>query len=414
MLQSDVIQGDPDFVAIVTLSEPTPRVEEDSTGSSHNGQDSLKLNITNKGGSYTPITSDGVQIGSVFKSLITSLDNSSDIIGYTRGHSFIFPQDNFTSDVLGLSLNDHARDIGIQYMYLEGDNNDGTLTLIDENVVHATGDLLKYDGGKVSEWNIISTDPYAAEATISSAKDANNQEDDVVGPTSFRFTSEDGFWEPMMIGDNETMLGERFRDSVYDTETNTRIGTNSGFAFSFPTTLLPRWANPYIAIRNVYLDGGSIDVLNQVVVGASGIYKSYVGWTYDETIVSYNPVFTADIKLLDPSAEAETGEGAIGFELATPPPSSSIEEGNGGNSVEITADDPNPNPSAEQEIIEQVKDETSSTDEIVTPPTQPDSTDGDGVTNPTTTNPVDDSGSGRKLTSVVASFVFVAAGLGIF
>jgi len=69
----------------------------------------------------------------------------------------------------------------------------------------------------------------------------------------------------------------------------------------------------------------------------------------------------------------------------------------------------NPNPSAEQEIIEQVKNETSSTDEIVT--TQPDSTDGYGVTNPTTT---DDSGSGRKLTSVVASFVFVAAGLGIF
>ena len=191
-------------------------------------------------------------------------------------------------------------------------------------------------------------------------------------------------------------------------ETNIRIGTNSGFAFTFPTTLLPRWANPYIAIRNVYLDGGSIDILNQVVVGASGAYKSYVGWIYDETIVSYNPVFTADIKLLDPSAEAETGASA-------PSPSSSIGEGNGGNSVEITADDPNPNPtSAEQEIIEQVKDETSPTDEIVTLPADPDITEGDGVIDPTTTNPVDDSGSGRKLTSsVVAKFVALA-GLGIF
>ena len=236
---------------------------------------------------------------------------------------------------------------------------------------------------------------------------ASEEEDDVVGPSSFRFTSEDGFWEPMLIGENETMLGERFRDSVYDMETNTRIGTNSGFAFTFPTTLLPRWANPYIEIRNVYLDGGSIDILNQVVVGASGAYKSYVGWIYDETIVSYNPIFTADIKLLDPSAEAETGASA-------PSPSSSIEEGNSVNTAEVTADDPNPNPSAEQEIIEQVKDETSPTDEqIVTPPAEPDSTDGDGVTNPTTANPVDDSGSGRKLTSVVANFVFVAAGLGI-
>ena len=214
MLQSDVIQGDPDFVAIVTLSEPTPRVEEDSTSSSQ-GQDSLKLNITHKVGGYTPITSDGVPIGAVFHSLVRSLDNSSNIIGFTRGHNFGFPQDNFTSDVLGLSLNDHARAVGIQYIYLEGDNNDGTLTLIDENVVHATGSLLKYDGGKVSEWNIISTDPYIAEATISSAKVANNQEeDDVVGPSSFRFTSEDGFWEPMLIGENETMLGERFRDCV--------------------------------------------------------------------------------------------------------------------------------------------------------------------------------------------------------
>ena len=75
------------------------------------------------------------------------------------------------------------------------------------------------------------------------------------------------------------------------------------------------------------MDGGSIDILNQVVVGASGGYKSYVGWIYDETIVSYNPVFTADIKLLDPSAGTETGEG--------------IEEGNSVNTAEVTIDELN-------------------------------------------------------------------------
>ena len=72
----------------------------------------------------------------------------------------------------------------------------------------------------------------------------------------------------------------------------------------------------------------------------------------------------------------------------------------------------NPNPEPEMEIIEQVKNETNSADDIATTtPVQPDSTaeaeaeDGgsDGV------NPVeDDSGSGRQLVSVAARFVSAA------
>ena len=319
---SDVIQYDPTYVAIVTLSEPSPQVEEES--SSH-VEDSLKLHITNNGGFYKPITSDGMQIGQVFQYIIT--DNSSDIIGSIKGNSFIFPQDNFTSDVLGLSLSEQILAVGISEFKIEGDNgNGGTLALVDENIVHATGNLLKYVGGRVSEWNVIATDPHhVTEATIIPEKEINNDEIDAkVGPSSFRFTSEDGFLEPMRIGDNGTMLGERFRDSVYDAETNIRIGTSQGFAFNFPKSLVPSWAMlqgkdslPNIAIKNVFFDDGTIDILNYLVVGATGAYSQYVGWIYNETVVSINP-FIADVKLSEPSKSAEE----IPMPRPTPEPTS--------------------------------------------------------------------------------------------
>ena len=75
---------------------------------------------------------------------------------------------------------------------------------------------------------------------------------------------------------------------------------------------------------------------------------------------------------------------------------------------EFEAANANPNPGAELEIIEQVKGETNVT------PNQPDSTEGDGVMDNDDANlAVDDSGSGRKLSSSVAAR-FVSAGLRIF
>ena len=68
----------------------------------------------------------------------------------------------------------------------------------------------------------------------------------------------------------------------------------------------------------------------------------------------------------------------------------------------------NPNSDAELEIVEEVKNETDSADEIVTPPAQPDSTEEDDGT-----DPFDDPASGRKLASVVAAR-FVSAALRVF
>ncbi len=328
MLSRDVIQYDPDYIATVTLIDPPQKqVSEDSSV-----QDSLKLRVTGDGGYYSSITSDGKQVGHVFQNIIANHDNSSDVMGYTKGNSYFFPTDNFTTDVLGLSLNEQLLAVGIRYFNLEGDNG-GTLTLIDENIVHSTGSLLGYAGGSVKE-QIISASPYVAEVTISPPAKG---EDIDAGPSSFRFSAEGGFFEPMLIGDNNTQVGERFKDSVYDDTNTIRIGTNQGFAFNFPRTYLPEWASQYVAIRNVFLEGGTLDILNHVVVGATGIYQKYVGWDYNETVLSYNPVFLADIKLVEPSGIEETS-------IPAPSPPSTPDKVTGDETIEEITPSPTPGP----------------------------------------------------------------------
>ena len=68
---------------------------------------------------------------------------------------------------------------------------------------------------------------------------------------------------------------------------------------------------------------------------------------------------------------------------------------------EKEAAEKNPYPEAEQEIIEEVKGETDSSDETTVPAAPGTAEDGD-------TDPIDDSSSGRKLASVAARFVSAA------
>ena len=65
----------------------------------------------------------------------------------------------------------------------------------------------------------------------------------------------------------------------------------------------------------------------------------------------------------------------------------------------------NPNADAEQEIIDEVKNEANSAGETTTP-AEPSNTEEDS--GPSPVNPVDDSGSGRKLASVAARFMSAA------
>ena len=73
---------------------------------------------------------------------------------------------------------------------------------------------------------------------------------------------------------------------------------------------------------------------------------------------------------------------------------------------EVEAATNNPFPDAELEIVEQVKNETNTADETTTPiqPSTAEDAGSDGASNPVG----DDSGSGRKLTSVTARFVSAA------
>ena len=85
------------------------------------------------------------------------------------------------------------------------------------------------------------------------------------------------------------------------------------------------------------MKGGTLDILNEVVVGATGIYKKYVGWGYNETIVSYNPVFLADIKLVEPSGVEETS-------IPAPSPPSTPGKVTGDETIEQTTPSPTPEP----------------------------------------------------------------------
>ena len=77
---------------------------------------------------------------------------------------------------------------------------------------------------------------------------------------------------------------------------------------------------------------------------------------------------------------------------------------------EKEAAEKNPNPDAELEIIEQVKNETNSADETTAPAEPDDSTAAEDDGNSDGANPVveEDSGSGRQLVSVAARFVLAA------
>ena len=75
------------------------------------------------------------------------------------------------------------------------------------------------------------------------------------------------------------------------------------------------------------------------------------------------------------------------------------------NHEEEAAED-NPNAGAELEIVDEVKNETNSTDETISP-AEPD-TEEDVGTDAATPVEEEDSASGRKLTSIVARFVSAA------
>jgi hypothetical protein len=116
--------------------------------------------------------------------------------------------------------------------------------------------------------------------------------------------------------DSETgnQIGIRFQNNVFHVSTGARIGTNQGYGPLFPP-------NDYTlniqSNRHFYLNEGSLVIYNEVVVGATGIYKRYTGGIVTETVESLDPYYNATILLMEPSnmggdespAESSTNSG---------------------------------------------------------------------------------------------------------
>ena len=297
----NVVQFDPTMVAELTLVAPPPLEDFDDNGARRG----TGIRITSEGGYYLPITSpSGDQIGQKFQNPITRPKSNMPnlTVGVNQGYSFIFPQDDFINNILGYSLPEQV--LGNRRFIVGGEDGDEAL-VFNEQVIHATKRLRKYVGTTLSE-EILSTDPqYVADITLPlpSDKEEGAGEDYISdGPYDFRITSEGGFYDPILDA-NGMQIGERFQNPVYNSS-NARIGTNQGYGFNFPvSTFAPPIAH---GNRLFYLEGGTLDVLNEAIVAASGIYRKYDGGRFKETIVSYNPVFVSEIVLLESDSSTET------------------------------------------------------------------------------------------------------------
>ena len=110
--------------------------------------------------------------------------------------------------------------------------------------------------------------------------------------------------------------GERFQNPIYNLDGN-RIGTNQGYGFDFPVSyhnLTQGWQGN----RIFYLEGGTLDVLDEIIVAATGNYSKYAGGMFHEVIVTSDPDWVSEIWVtLHPpssssSSPSDDGDGTTG------------------------------------------------------------------------------------------------------
>ena len=262
--------------------------------------DELTIRITSEGGSYTPIVGEEGQIGQVFQNPIIQ---NGDVIGINQGYSFLFPDNPYITDTWE---NPHTLELvmGNRQLFFDDGNQ---MTVLNELVVDASGPYVKFKGTYLNE-TIIEADPnYIADITLAAAVDADDEEEiELYSPTEgtydFKITSDGGYYAAINNPEG-TQIGERFQNPVYN-NAGERVGTNQGYGFNFPSVEYTRALAQ--GNRIFYLDGGTLDVFNEIIAGASGKYSAYAGGRFSEKIVSYNPVFESEITLVLPAFNAES------------------------------------------------------------------------------------------------------------
>ena len=302
-MREEIVTYDPVYSSFFTFFEP----EEETTNQEESDNEvefsTETLRVVSEGGYYFPFfqntTGESELIGQKFVDRVFETEGNStqQRIGANQGFAFYFP-------ILNESIPYYN---GNRRFFLK----DGLMDVLNEVIVRATGRYEKYTGTLFSE-RVVSTDPsFVSEVTLSTTKaaSANVWNNGTNAPASkgekttsnegcdFSITSQGGFYAPINDPDSGEQMGERFQNPVTDPDGN-QIGINQGYGFNFP----PDPANYTKAIaqgnRIFYLNEGTLNVFNEVVVHATGIYESYTGGRFRETIVSYNPHYVSEIKLV--------------------------------------------------------------------------------------------------------------------
>jgi len=290
MIQETIVPDEVVYAAEMTLIE-----RNDEPAVTDLSDDNIVTNflITSVGGYYFPITSgDSQQIGEKFQNPM--LDSDNNVIGVNQGFGYNFPNDTYIFDLgyTGAELLNTNR-------IFQFDNGE-RIFAINQVVVFGSGPYQKYEGSTFLE-DIISADPdYVANISLVIDAADTAQDDATVASSDavLRITNENGFYEAMFDSKTGNQIGIRFQNPVFHLSTGARIGTNQGYGFLFPP-------NDYTlniqSNRHFYLNEGSLVIYNEVVIGATGIYKRYTGGIVTETVESLDPYYNATILLMEPS-----------------------------------------------------------------------------------------------------------------
>jgi hypothetical protein len=247
--------------------------------------------ITSAGGYYMAITDqNNSQIGETFQNPI--IDAADHVIGINQGFAYNFPNDTSISD-LGYSTGVELLNTNRKFLLDDGEK----FYAINQAAVYGTGPYRKYEGNIFSEV-IVSPDPnYVANITLVVNDDAASA---VSGDVTLSVFGEGGYYAAITDPETGDQIGARFQNPVFDSSTGERIGTNQGYGFIFPPNDFTREISQ--GNCHFFLNEGTLNIYNDVVVGATGIYKQYTGGIIHETIYSRTP-YNSSIHLVVPSAE---------------------------------------------------------------------------------------------------------------
>ena len=160
-----------------------------------------------------------------------------------------------------------------------------TIHLYDLAIVAGTGSYSKYTGGSIVQdviqfnenGEMLEVGEMQVELTLVEPEMYTEQDDDEEdSEIAIRIEAEGGFWEGIYDTDG-TRIGALYQNVIYDANSNTRIGMNQGYSYSFPN-------ESYIQIdlgysygllsnanrRFIFDNGDSMDIFNEIVVHGSG------------------------------------------------------------------------------------------------------------------------------------------------